>query len=257
METRMNCPRCGDTKERLYIRKVNGGYVRHCHNENCFKNDAFVKEDITAPSETAKKVLGALKGDNKIVFMKDIRLPIDYSTQNIPFEGMAWLKRYTITDEEIKRYAIGYSELYKRLILPVFDSETLVYWQGRNLMVPTKEHPKYLNIRQSGAKNIFFKGRCTNPHKPDEIVIVEDILSAIRCSRYIHSLALLGSYFPSGIYNILKTYKKIYIYLDDDKYHTAVDAAKKLHTILNIPIRIIKSNLDPKENNDLKELFYA
>jgi len=252
MEEREDHIDCGDTKGRLYTRKVNGGYVQYCHNCN-FKT--FIRDLNTSPTETVKNVMHTIiTPDSKEDYVHAIRLPVDYKTISdndlsaIPKEGLAWLYKYNITREEIIKYGIGYSERYKRLILPVFKEEELIYWQGRNLKKPTKEHPKYLNIRQSGAKSVFFK--CKSLVLSRSLVVVEDILSAIRCSHQCDSLALLGSYFPLEILKEFSPYERVYIYLDSDKYKESIKASIKFHQLTGKEFKVIYQDKDPKDLTD-------
>jgi hypothetical protein len=253
LEERINCPECEDTRKRLYIKKVSGGYIRHCHNNNCYEGKGFVATDgRSTPSDTIRHVIHTVKTDELSTdqTVKNIQLPLD-ANSTIPVLGLGWLYKYYITDEEIKKYGICYSEQYRRLILPVYQDEQLIYWQGRSLKPPetsskscyTKDNPKYLNIRQSGAKNVFFKVTLSTIPL---LVVVEDILSAIRVGRTHNSLALLGSYFPTTLLKEFSQYDKIIIYLDHDKWQTAIKAAIKFNKITGKQFVIKDHLLDPK-----------
>ena len=250
LETRINCPRCNDTRERLYIKKVRGGFVRHCKNENCYEKDGFIPDALTTPKETVSNVLFTKQFGSMCMEQATRKVCLPYDTSNnIPAIGLGWLYKYYITDEEIKKYNICYSESYKRLILPVYNETGLIYWQGRSLKPPyTKENPKYLNIRQSGAKNVFFKIKNIHYTTPtNKLVIVEDILSAIRVGRVCNSLALLGSYFPTSVIEEFKPYEKIIIYLDYDKRDTAIKQATRFNKLTGKPIQVLVNLNDPKE----------
>jgi hypothetical protein len=78
-------------------------------------------------------------------------------------------------------------------------------------------------------------------------VIVEDILSAVKTGRYMDSLALLGSYLPPTLQTIIDKYNKVFIWLDEDKYKTSINAMKKLTQLTGKPIIPIRTKLDPKE----------
>lgn len=244
IETRQNCPRCGDTRGRLYIKELPTGYLYHCHNENCFAKDSFKRKDKLTPTEILAK--RTVKQDvNDFVIDSTIRLPYDYSQSIIPLEGKRWLDKYQITESEVQLEGIGYSQYLDRLILPVYNKErVLVFWQGRNLGVINKLHPKYMNIRNSSAKNVFYR---RYQEKSKTVCIVEDILSGIKVGRVVNSLALLGSYFPKEIYQELLQYDKISIWLDEDKYFSALKFAKKLTPLVKGKVQIIRTPKDPKE----------
>lgn len=245
--------RCNDTRERLYVRQTPQGELQYCHNCGYKK---FIPNRNKTPSQIIQQATHLIKINEETYELSEnnIYLPSDFSN-NLPSAGRQWLDKYQITEQERTQFNIGYSERYHRVILPVYRDEQLVYWQGRYLKQPTKENPKYLNVRNKGAKNVFFK-RCNTGC--DSICVVEDILSAIKVGRVTNSLAILGSYFSKEIINELKSFKHIYIWLDEDKYFTAVKAGKKLNAILNVPIKIIHTTLDPKEYNEqqIKETLY-
>lgn len=248
MEHRENCPRCGDTRERLYIRRVVGGTVRHCHNNNCYQGrDAFIPDRERTPTQTIAYVNQYLTYQGELeTTVKEIRLPKDF-TSVIPNVGLHWLYKYDITDEEIESFGIGWSDSYQRLILPVYQNGSLIYWQGRTFRPITKDNPKYMNIRQSGCKSVFFT-RTKKGSK--ELCVVEDILSAIKVGRYVNSLALLGSYFPSSIYPLYRHFEQIYIWLDSDKLTTAIKEARRLSATSGQQVKVVRSQLDPKEQLD-------
>jgi len=246
-EERINCPECGDTRSRLYIKKVSGGYIRHCHNNDCYAGRGFISSGCSTPRETISNVTHTIRQNELSTeqTVGQIYLPRD-ATPEIPPIGLSWLYRYYITDDEIQKYGICYSEQYHRLILPVYDNADLIYRQGRSLKLPyTKDNPKYLNIRQSGAKNVFFKIKYPLYH-PSYLVVVEDILSAIRVGRTHNSLALLGSYFPTTILNEFRDYENIIIYLDYDKRETAIKQAIRFNKLTGKRFIVKQHPFDPK-----------
>lgn len=255
-EIRSNCPRCGDTRGRLYTKKVTNGYIRFCHNNNCFKNDSFIGNRNKTPSEIMNniKTITSTIESKEIETQVQIKLPHDF-TNNIVKEGLIWLQKYDITNQDIITYNIGYSKRFNRVILPVYNEEgDLIYWQGRNLGKISKENPKYINLRNKGAKNVYFKSQqgCV------EVCIVEDILSAIKVGKVTDSIALLGSYFPADFIKVCDNYNQVSIWLDNDKYFTAIDQSKRL-ALFNKKVRVIKTDLDPKEysENDISHILFG
>lgn len=196
--------------------------------------------------EDLKVVLSTDK--EKLAYQKKIKLPWDL-TFDIPVQAKLWLLKYGITEEETKINRFGWSDFYSRLILPVYLDGNLIYWQGRTFKPYTKENPKYLNIRQSGAKNVFFRRNPVCSQCPQSISIVEDILSGIKVGRQVDSLALLGSYFPPSLISILRKYQQVYVWLDADKHKEAVKFMAAA-SAKGIRSRFIYTDKDPKEYND-------
>jgi DNA primase len=67
-----------------------------------------------------------------------MRLPLDY-TKEIPAQGLAYLYVRGVTDADIKRWKIGYSPKYSRVIFPVYEGRNLVFFQGRTISEVTRE----------------------------------------------------------------------------------------------------------------------
>ena len=252
---------CTDKRERLYVRTTsNGARVWFCH--DCGSGGTLTRNYQRTPSETVTFVQNCIKSPTGIAYEKRLRLPFDFSKQ-LPIVAKAWLHKYKITKEEIDIFGFGWSEALCRLVLPVYEDDKLIYWQGRTFKgIHKTTNPKYLNIRQSGAKNVFFRRYVGNALCPinnnnplsdiqyKTLVLVEDILSAVKVGRHVDSLALLGSYLPPSLVSILITYTKIIIWLDEDKYATSVKAAIKFSQQLGISIQVVKTQLDPKECSD-------
>ncbi len=247
-ELRFNHDECGDLKERLYVKRVARGWLYHCH--NCYSpgdrnTHGFCRDSGTpAPSQTLE-LYRKLTKDEVVPENKPLLLPSDFST-DIPAKGLVWLTQYGITTEEIKEFRFGFSKQMNRLILPVYDGDTLVYWQGRNLGVVDKDNPKYINVR-TGGRDVYFNHTIVNS---SSIVIVEDILSAIRVGKSLPAVALLGSYIPDSIRELLKPYSKVLIWLDPDKISTAYKYATKLAPVTGKQFRVVLGSKDPKEYSD-------
>lgn len=225
---------CGDSRTRLYVKRTSKGHLYHCH--NCgFRG--FQRGGLLTPSETVRVLKQEPQLETTIV--KDVRLPNDFTTE-IPPEGLAWLYKYGITDEEIRAYGLGYSPSLQRLILPVYSEGDLVYWQGRSLNKDQK--PKYINVKQ-GGRDVYFSRNTES----DWGCLVEDILSAIKVGRVTSSIGLLGSYIPSILSRNLLEFDRVYIWLDEDKWKDSVKYARKLSVLLGKRVTPIRTELDPKE----------
>lgn len=243
-------PACTDVRERLYLKEVPAGIVWFCHDCGC---GGIKRNTNLTPAEVLKRVklsvIPKVSGS-----YKRISLPYDFDSK-IPLEGKRWLYKYGITGDEISKYGFGYSGANDRLILPIFVDDELVYYQARNLGTITKSNPKYLNIRQSGAKNVFFKNYTHPEH--NSIVIVEDILSAIKVGRVTNSVSLLGSYIPESFHQDVSDFKEYLIWLDRDKIKASIKYCLKLQSRLGKKIRIIMQDKDPKEYSvdNIKEIL--
>jgi hypothetical protein len=193
--------------------------------------------------------------ENTIISIQDIRnprlkvvdkihLPLDYQTKLTP-AGALWLCKYGITDEERRIYHIGFSPKLNRVILPIYDKdEKLAFWQGRLLETPSKTVPKYMSVQVKGAEKLF-----EIDSEGDTVVVVEDMVSAIKVGRHAASIALLGSYIPHGLFKRLKKYKNIMMWLDADKYAESVKYSKRFREF-GFKVITMNTSLDPKAVND-------
>jgi len=174
-----------------------------------------------------------------------VYLPEDFDTSFIPSYAKAWLRKYGVTDDEIKRYRFGYSERMNRLIMPVFNNGELVYWQGRRLS-GNKEEPKYISMK-STAGSAFFDLSSPNAK---EVVLVEDVVSAIVLRRSgFNAVALLGSYIGDKVATYLTGHglSRICVWLDPDKRGEAVRFSRRLSGVGFSATCLVTPTKDPKD----------
>ena len=150
-------------------------------------------------------------------------------SQAWPLEGKIF-----IGQSEITKHNIQWCESKRLLVL----INTLQYWQGRSFK---PIGPKYLS---HGLKPLTTYG------KSDTIVVlVEDILSAIKVSRLENtsSIPLMGSSVSSDFEKqIVGMNKDIYIWLDRDKAKQAVRIKNRFKG-LGCNAKVIITDKDPKD----------
>ena len=166
-------------------------------------------------------------------------MPEDVSTY-IPEVPYSWLKK-ALTDEEILRHRIGWSQERSALVFPVFDNQgNLLMWQSR-YFGDNKDYPKYLT---KGLKGDIL--HMLGNHPSDRIVVVEDLLSAIAVSRVENSMPLWGSTINlATLTKVARYYKNLAIWLDSDKLSEAVKA-RGIATLLFNNVEVISTEADPK-----------
>lgn len=217
------CPRCG-SKDNLGL--WSDGHV-HCFGCGYYKGGdttlAYVKEKVSPGAR-----LGAI-----------LQLPQDVSTY-IPREPYEWLKQ-ALTDEEILKNRIGWSQSLEAIILPAHDkSGNLLLYQSR-YFGNNKKVPKYLT---KGEKDgiLFTLGE----HPSSRIVLVEDLLSAIVVSRVENSMPLWGATVSLGtLRKLSKQYHNLAIWLDQDKLKEAIQQIGIARLMFN-NVEILTSEEDPK-----------
>jgi hypothetical protein len=188
-------------------------------------------------------------------------LPTDF-TSSIPPKGLVQMYDMGITDEDIKHFDIGWSPSYKRIIVPVYKyfSSTSGDWDtkligiaGRKLDEDKTDKPKWWSQRQKDIKHPRFIGLPRDIIHPKQVVLVEDVFSAIRISTTGRlTLALLTTYLPYELYPVLQGWD-VRIWLDEDAYNKATGYQSTLGQN-GITAKTILTKLDPKmySNDDIE-----
>ena len=236
-------PGCCDGKDRaLVITRFDRGWLWKCH--RCQEKGVKWLEGIS-PSRYVKWQQSI--NVKPVVTAKDIELPLDF-TYDIPSKGMGWLYSNNLTDSDIKKWQIGYSPTLGRVILPVYQQDELVYWQGRFLGTPDKvKNPKYTNVFKQGRDSIYFWNLEADTK---EIVMVEDIISAINVGHICNTVGLLYAYVPDDLVMKLSVrYSPVIMWLDWDKNNRVLGRLKRYRS-MGINVKAIMTRLDPKTYDD-------
>ena len=164
----------------------------------------------------------------------------------IPARGLYWLRQYEITNNEITSNKILWSESKKYLIFPYFDTnQHLLGWQGR-YFGPNEKHPKWVSY--GNMHDIFH----ILPHQTQysKIVLVEDIVSAIKVSPHSPAMPLFGaSVGYKRATRLAHITSEIIIWLDPDKRKDSIKEMKRVST-MGLKCSTIFSDKDPKEHTN-------
>lgn len=243
-ETHINHADCEagiDTKRRLYIKRIDNGVLAYCH--HCGKRGSYweafarVMANKKASSYASKKFLGTVPKDTC------------YRIEEWPSPARVWLRRYGITDKEVVEKGIGYSERYRRVVLPCEYGGKLRGYQLRKVWDNDDNPNKYLTF---GEKPLFWYGKPSG--KFSTLIVVEDIISGIKCSRFFPTLALLGSSLQDDLLSsiIHWQYDHYIIFLDDD--NTQV---RKSQVVIKNKLSLLgKTKLIKDIGKDPKELSH-
>lgn len=171
-----------------------------------------------------------------------VTLPED-ATKYLPEHAKRWLAKYDLTNEEISGCQVLYSFEKDLLIFPIYSGDgTLLMWQGR-YFGDNEKHPKYLTY---GAKDVL---HILGPDT-DTIVVVEDLVSAVKVARVTTVTPLWGSSIGLELATRLsKRFKHLVLWLDMDKASESLKMAYK-HSVIFQSTRSVVTPLDPKEYSD-------
>lgn len=205
----------------------------------------------TPPTHTIDRIKRIVTGGNRQV-KEGIKLPDD-AMGGIPKHAMEWLSKYNLTKSEIIKLNLYYSPSRELLIFPFFDDQkTIIAWQGRYFGNKEK-YPKYLTY---GTKNMLTMFPCANPSS-NTVSVVEDVISAIKVSRVMDAIALLGSHLSLETANRLsKLYSGLVIWLDPDKHKAGIEFQARYSPLFD-SVKVVYTERDPKEYNtdEIKEIL--
>jgi hypothetical protein len=152
-----------------------------------------------------------------------------------------WLYKAGLGNEAIKAAGIYYCPRLDRVVLPVVSDDRLVYWQARGF---DPERPKYINpaIDKANLTARYGEG--------GPLVLVEDILSAIRVGEVARGWSLLGTNISDSTAARVKAARgvdNVLIWLDPDGAgRKARGRLRNALCLVGITPRIIRTDLDPK-----------
>ena len=216
----------GRGNDRLYIKRTTDGYIYNCF--HCGQSGGIRASSLEGPGIRVRPDRAA-------------RSPVSSPT-SIPRDGegdvgrwppqaRGWVGRY-LSAGEVNEYGLLYSPRLRRVILPVHRGGTLLGYQTRRIY-DDDEGPKYATYTVNPS--LFYLH--THPVGVDATpvcVVVEDMLSAIKCRRFVSSAALFGvSLKDTLLGEMVRQHSKWLIFLDDDNLQVKA-AARKLKKRLDI-----------------------
>lgn len=254
--SRCDCPSCGEgtNTNAAIINHTTRGYSLFCHacGHNPFENKGVQTLDEL-------KRIKELNDDAARFTDTDVRLPKDFTTA-IPLEGRLWLYGGGITPTVWERYNFGFSEHLQRVIIPVYQSGELVWYQAR--AVQKGQTPKYLNptARKDGE---LFSSDGESSLAGKTVIVCEDILSAIRVGKVAKDhcnsstgTSILGTKLCTRSIMRLGAAERVIGWFDND--NAGHKAARELYKSVGIltDVAIIRSERDPKRYSDETILQY-
>lgn len=236
-----DCPAGQDTKRRLYIkREVENGtdiLLAYCH--HCNQSGYYV---LTKKAGTYTRAKPSSNTGSSSAEYAGLRIK-DWDGWHPRAKG--WTLRYDITSQEITDQGISYCPEYDKLYLPIKKSGKTIGYQLRSL---DGSEPKYETT--AFEKPLFWYDGADS----DTLVIVEDILSAIKCSRYTGSLALLSSGMSDQVFEFISRsrHSNFIVFLDYDNRQVRSNVLNIAGRLALLgPTKIIHNlGKDPKECDD-------
>lgn len=259
-ETRIVCPHCGggSSGERsLSIRRIKPFVANYtCWRATC---------DLGYGNVT-------LRGDGKVLYNsrmapRDVQKQ-DRSIRSAPLleRHARYLKRYyRLTDELLAYGQVKSTSRGGRIIYNIFSPDRKR--RGKTVrmykeLLTTDSVPvslpkciNELNNEKAISQSWYYKGRELRK-QTDTLIVVEDIVSALRVNPYYDSVALLGTVFNSAKQREIRMqgYKNVIICLDKDATRTAARYSKTAG--VNVPglkVKFLNKDIKNMDDNELQE----
>ena len=263
------CPNCEGTgnSPAVQITRKEDGWLWSCHrcrNAGQKHYSGFFPDTKASPDEVKKIVAQMDNPKHKDNRPEVVTLPEDMSS-TLPPKALVYLYDRYFEPATIGRFGIGWSQQFRRTVFPVYkymtvrdqtskvdgyahmkQAKKLVGWTGRKLEDDTSEKPKWHSVRQRDIKHPRFIAPPEVWDTKKRVVLVEDVISAIRISCVgIMSIALMTTYLPYELYNVLRGWD-VRVWLDDDAYDKSIGYFSKLNGN-GVQAQSIHTKKDPKD----------
>lgn len=194
----------------------------------------------------------SVPSDDVITPIEDVLGELTY---NYAHEAQQWINKYGITELECVRNQIQWSPSKQLLVIPVIDHQTdeIVAYNCRYFGTNPK-HPKYINEYPQGkAKAQRLALKCQKRPELPALVLVEDLVSAIKVGRMAYALALLGTHISPWLHTAIirfciQSSLSLLVWLDPDKKLKSIKYSRIFRQA--VPSYPILSDKDPKYYNN-------
>jgi DNA primase len=175
------------------------------------------------------------------------------TTHTIDVKAIQWLDKYGIHRAEILANNIQWNPMRHWLVFPIKMMGELKAYTLRQFpqLGQIDVKPKWLTKGPVSSLN-YYVGSSIG--RQDTVVIVEDIVSAIKVGRLTRAMPLFGSHLsPKKIIWLNSVTKHVIIWLDRDKWKEAMMFAKSCE-LVGLETKVLYTARDPKDHSDA-EIF--
>lgn len=231
-----------DTKYHLYVNTEKGIYICHrCGARG--KMTALDSELETRRISHWQKLINTFLGEHTPESLKpSAQLPDGVRSLLPGMTGWDYLVSRGFSPEIIINYRILDWQSRRRVIIPAYQEDTLVYWVARTY---ANQEPKYLNPKGLNRRNVLFNYDRASKHRT--LIVTEGVLSAMAVGD--SAVATLGKMVTSQQIDLLKrsASSEIIVMLDDDALSESVKLCKSLVRTKSVRLAVLPLGRDPAD----------
>lgn len=239
---------CSGSSASMQITVLDDGTVlAYCH--RCGQKGRYSDHSYKGAKERLSKELASV----------GVYLPIDSTTEvaQWPSQAAVWLYKAGLSDQQIlNQLRPVYSPSIRRVIIPYYKGEELIGYQARKIFTED-DGPKY--YKKCNKVDTLYASY--NYYNTDVVVVTEDILSAIRVSKFTNSYSILGTSLQEvQKKELIKNYNKFIVWLDNDN-PTVIRKVNVLRNTLQLFgwVTVIRDEVEPKHmsNEELHKFLIS
>ena len=240
------CPFCRATHEMsLSLSRTEEGLLYKCFRVKCGAR-GFIS---SIPGTTRIDLPDKKKVFTPREFKHDLTL--------LPDEIYTWLfNKYYITKEEADNEGFRYEPKYNRIYMPVFDEQGSEFGAVTKAIERGTDVPKTLTYITRDTSRVHFSRQGLERRGP--LCVVEDVLSAVRVSRYLKTCALLGTTINNEKIRTMRSVSSsLIMILDNDAIELALRFRKRYGFYFG-QFRVMMPEKDPKDMSpkELEEFLH-
>jgi hypothetical protein len=159
--------------------------------------------------------------------------------------AVEWMSKYEITVPDALKHGFLFHPRRNQLIFPWYnDTFEVIGYQARNFAEGAKR--KYHT--EGDIANLLPIYRNSSTNLTRHVVLVEDVISAVKISRYSDAMPCLSSGIPvKKLKRLAGLYDAFTVWLDGNMFTNATRMADQLQ-LMGREANVILTNKDPKEH---------
>ncbi len=230
------CPKCG-SKDNLARYEGGSGYCFGCGFYESGTRYRPRQDDATGVRQLAADV----SPEKNLVRSP----PDDCDFGGYPESVIEWISKYGLSVRDLIFHDVAWSQKREQLIYQFYgEGDDLVLWQARNFRKGTTHKDRFFTGGSPADVVATYRSRKST----DTACLVEDCISAIVVSNSGVSDGIpcfSAAMSEKKLARIAKTYKKVFVWLDNDKFKESQKIARQLG-LMGVTTAVIHTAEDPK-----------